>query len=436
MKVLYLLESVFKFLGYLLKLIFHNNKNTARIQFKRLKRLIQYSWDNIPAYRKLWEEHGFTPSMFKSIEDLKLLPVIDKNFVRENSRSMCSVSYNPDKLTTVTTGGTTGMPMRFLIDNYNARAKELAYQIWGNWHYFGHIQGVDRVVTRRGYLVNNQLIDQHIFWEQNNRENGIYMSSFHILEENYEIYLSKLRNYKPKYIKAYPSSIVALCSLMRNHGDKGIPCLKGVICSSENVYDWQRVLIRDVLGVEIYSYYGHSEKSVCAFQTHQFTYEFPPLYGFVEFLDSGFNSVKESEVGRVVVTSFDNHYFPFIRYNTDDYVQVGGCTSGNKCALKIIGREQEFVFDEYGNKVIFTCSDEPLWGIDGILAYQYVQNVPGLLNLNLMVSEYFNCTSIQQILEKAKIIFVNFRVEVNIVDDISRTNSGKFRYLVQNINYA
>ena len=433
MKLFYYLEAIWNFFRIYIRLVFANNNHNSDEDFTRCRNLVDYAWQYIPAYRSLWTEHGFDPTMFNSLEDLKRIPIIDKNFVRDHCDSMISHTYNQKRLSVVTTGGTTGMPMKFYIDNFMARSKELAYQLWGSWYYWKHLQGIDRVVTMRGYRVPQEKIEAKVFWERNKRENGLLMSSFHILEENYDIYISKLREYKPKFIKAYPSSIVSLCTLMKRHGDVRIPGLKGIICSSENVYDWQRRLIRDVLDVDIYSFYGHSEKAVCAFQNSKKEMEFIASYGHVEFLDEQGRDVRDKgHVAAVVVTGFDNKAFPFIRYNTNDFVEVA---SGNDImtASCIVGREQEFVYDKYGNKVPFTCSDEPIWGIDGIVAYQYHQREQGCLELLIQITSEFDKNSCQLILDRARLVFVNFAIDILVVPEIERTVSGKFRYLVQNI---
>lgn len=431
MKLFYLCSAFLNFINVYIRLIFRSKSFFCTDDYLRFRDLINYAWENIPAYRRLWEENGFEPSMFCSLDDVKRIPIIDKDFIRSNCQDMISRQYDFHRLSKVMTGGTTGMPMTFYIDQYKARSKELAYQLWGGWHFWKHLQCIDRTVTMRGHRVDKNLIASGIFWERNPRENGIFMSSFHILEENYHAYIEKLRDFGPKYIKAYPSSIVALCFLMKAHGDKAIKGLKGVICSSENIYQWQRKLVKEVLGIEIYSYYGHSEKVVCAFQNSQGDMEFQKDYGYVEFLDDkGLDVTVEGEQACVVSTSLDNYYFPFIRYNTGDYVEVA---SGDKCARRIIGREQEFVYDNVGNKVIFTCSDEPLWDIPGIVAYQYTQRVPGILELHIQTDCRFEKDSISLILERARMIFVNFKIEVIMVSEIHRTSAGKYRYLIQHI---
>ncbi len=139
----------------------------------------------------------------------------------------------------------------------------------------------------------------------------------------------------------------------------------------------------------------------------------------------------DGEMARVVATSFDNSYFPFIRYNTGDYVEVA--SNVDKCARRIIGREQEFVYDSLDNKVIFTCSDEPLWGINGVVAYQYHQKVSGILELHIQTDGQFSNDSISLIVERARMIFVNFKIEVMTVPEITRTPAGKYRYLIQHL---
>lgn len=433
MKITCLVSAVRVFFEHMILLRKSAGTDLKEIQFKKYKGLVSHAWDTIPAYRRLWEDNGFEPSMFNSLDDVRRIPCIDKNFIREYMEDMVSTGYDRSRLSLVTTGGTTGMPMKFYIDQYVARPKELAYQLWGGYHYWRHRQGLDRVVTLRGYRVKESLIRKKIFWQRNLRENGIYMSSFHILEENYDIYIRKLRSYRPRYIKAYPSAIVALCHLMQHNHDKGLEGLEGVICSSETISDWHRKLVKEVLGVEILSFYGHSEKAVCAYQNSKGEMEFQPLYGHVEFLDDDDRSVSEKgKAASVVVTGFDNHYFPFIRYRTDDEVLVSSADIP-MIASKIVGRKQQFVYDEYGNKVQFTNNDDIFHDISGILAYQFVQNKPGELIINLQVDSDYRSDVENEILYQASKIFVNFSICIKIVESIEKTQSGKFRYLVQNV---
>lgn len=53
------------------------------LQNKRLVNQVKHVWDNVPYYRKKMEEKGVTPDDIKSVDDLKKLPFITKDDLRE-----------------------------------------------------------------------------------------------------------------------------------------------------------------------------------------------------------------------------------------------------------------------------------------------------------------------------------------------------------------
>ena len=407
-------------------------------QFRELKRLIDFAWEHIPFYRRYWEHHGFTPEQFQRLQDFSLIPCIDKEIVRANYKDMVPRHYDRGRLEQVTSGGTTGLPLSFYINQAIAHGRELVHQPWTYWHVCRYKLGIDKVVILRGSRVDERLIQQGIYWKRSlgYRGRGLLLSSFHLTEATYKSYMHEIRKESPKFIVAYPSSLTILCTMMKKHNEAPLIGLRGAICSSEMVYEWQRQLVREVLGVEIYSFYGHSEKTVSAIPDSQHRMLFEPSYGYVEFLDEKLNPVDTvGEIAQVVSTGFQNDYMPFIRYQTSDYVRVDNHPplGFTHVAKEIIGRAQDFVYDKDGNRLPFTCSDEVFWNIDGIIAYQYLQREVGRLLIHLEVDNSFINESIQNIQIEAEQMFYNCDVEVLIVDRIERTSSGKFRYFVQTI---
>lgn len=418
-----------------------HGKNVAEIeayQFRELKRLIDFAWEHIPFYHRHWEQHGFTPEKFQQLQDLSLIPCIDKEIVRVHYKEMVPRGYNRNRLNQVTSGGTTGLPLSFYINQAIAHGRELVHQPWTYWNVCRYKLGIDKVVILRGARIDEDLVRKGIYWRRSSgyRGRGLLLSSFHLTEATYEAYVQQIRKESPKFIVAYPSSLTVLCSLMKKHNESPFRGLKGVICSSEMVYDWQRQLAREVLGVKIYSFYGHSEKSVSAIPDSQHRMLFEPSYGYVEFLDEDCKPVNTvGEIAQVVSTGFQNYYMPFIRYQTADYVRVDTCPpiGFTHVAKEIIGRAQDFVYDRDGNRLPFTCSDEVFWNVDGVVAYQYLQHEYGKLLIHLEVNSAFETESMQYIQAEAEQLFSNCEVKVSLVDGIERTTSGKFRYFVQAI---
>ena len=407
-------------------------------QFRELKRLIDFAWEHIPFYRRYWEHHGFTPEQFQRLQDFSLIPCIDKEIVRANYKDMVPRNYDRGRLEQVTSGGTTGLPLSFYINQAIAHGRELVHQPWTYWHVCRYKLGIDKVVILRGSRVDERLIQQGIYWKRSlgYRGRGLLLSSFHLTEATYESYMHEIRKESPKFIVAYPSSLTILCTMMKKHNEAPLIGLRGAICSSEMVYEWQRQLVREVLGVEIYSFYGHSEKTVSAIPDSQHRMLFEPSYGYVEFLDEKLNPVNTvGEIAQVVSTGFQNDYMPFIRYQTSDYVRVDNHPplGFTHVAREIIGRAQDFVYDKDGNRLSFICSDVALWDVNGIRAYQYLQSENGKLLLHLEVDDTFNPNSLYEIRTEVEFFFNNCDIEVSIVDRIERTSSGKFRYFVQTI---
>ena len=52
-------------------------------QNERLVRQVRHVWDNVPYYRAKMEEKGLSPEDIKSVEDLRKLPFLTKDDLRD-----------------------------------------------------------------------------------------------------------------------------------------------------------------------------------------------------------------------------------------------------------------------------------------------------------------------------------------------------------------
>lgn len=140
MGYLRLIKSAFVFLNTLRFLVVNRGDGkdeVERIQLKKLRAELLWAWDNIPFYRSFWAKNGFNPyEDFQRLEDIHKVPYTDKEMVRNHLSEMLPSNIKSESLSLVNTGGTTGMPMKFYIDNYVARAKEVAYQVFVDYNYF------------------------------------------------------------------------------------------------------------------------------------------------------------------------------------------------------------------------------------------------------------------------------------------------------------
>jgi phenylacetate-CoA ligase len=441
MKELLLLKTMpraLKLYHFYKKKEFASKEEIRAYQFERLRKLINHSWHNIPFYRKYWAQNGFSPELFKELDDLRKIPPIDRDVIRNNPDSLLSLSARTQKLKLTTTGGTTGMPLKFYIDQRISIPKEAAalYDLFRRFKY----KPFARCLFLEGSRLDESLIRKGIYWKRNYLRNGLVMSSFHLNDNTIHKYVKKIREFNPHYIFAYPSSSTVLCRLMKKNGLPAFKRLKHVICSSENIYDWHRELVQEVLGVKIFSQYGHSEKCVIAGECeHSSNLHFSPYYGYTELINaSGTPCTREGEKGEIVVTGFDQKDFVFVRYRTGDLAEYTSkacaCGRNHFTVRKIVGREQDFVVDRKGDLRIFTCSDEIFWEIPPkVNAYQYVQRIKGELELRVEVNEALTVEDYEVLRKRLSELLVDFPVSISEVCHIPRTKSGKFKYLVQKI---
>lgn len=416
---------------------FHSREDIENYQFNKLKEIIEYSYRNVPYYYELFNKINFHPDKFKSIQDIKQIPYLTKNIIRENQEKLTSVIFPKEYIKIVQTGGTTGMPLDFLLDKRTSSVIELSYleHMWKKVNY----RRYDRCVVLREDNIDN-IIEGRKYWKMNYTTNWLTTAARYLNADTFPVFYNKIFSFNPRFIIAFPSNAYLLARFIRENNLKNFRRLKAVICSSENMYSWQRQYMEQVYNVRIYSYYGHSEKCIIASECKDSgIYEFYPQYGFAELVDKNDNwCTKEDERGEIIATGFNNFVSPFIRYKTDDvgiYTSQHSVHNPHWFTLKRIeGRIQDFLVDSDNTPKTFIHVDRPLWNVrDIVYAYQYIQDIPGKVLLNIHAKEKLDNKQLEDIKKEFLNTYFKIDIEIKQVNHIPRTKSGKFKYLIQNI---
>ena len=79
-----------------------------KLQSERLVQQVKHVWDNVPYYRKKMEEKGVTPDDIKGVDDLKKLPFVTKDDLRECYPYGLLAKPQADCVRIQSTSGTTG----------------------------------------------------------------------------------------------------------------------------------------------------------------------------------------------------------------------------------------------------------------------------------------------------------------------------------------
>jgi phenylacetate-CoA ligase len=409
-------------------------------QWVKTKGLLEHAYKNVPYYRKLLDERAISIKDIQNFHDFKKIPFLTKEIVRKNLSDLLAVNIKKSEMIPVTTGGSTGPPLKLFYEKGVSRSMESAFMLT-QWRRGGYRVG-DKLIVLRGDIVNNNKEKAPCYFDP--IKNRLVLSSYHMIEKNLPFYINKIEKFKPKYLHVYPSSLIILARYMAEKKIKPFPSLKGIFASSETIYDWQLSLFEKVFNCKIIHWYGLNElvglAGVCEKSS---SYHFFPEYSYVELVDpiDDISATEDKKICEIVGTSFANNAMPFIRYRTMDYAvrddKKCKCSRNYLIVKKVIGRKQDFFIDTTGSLLTFTGYTRPIRPIvDKINAYQYVQETPGIVILKLELREKLNDKETKIIYEKFGKIWPNFSLEIKYVDYIPKTKNGKFRYLIQKLKIS
>ena len=406
-----------------------NSEEIESYQLEQLKKIVRHAYENTAGYRYAFDAAGFKPDSFSRLEDIKRLPFIMKEDIRDNLEDF-SAPW-PGR-TYVTTGGSTGIPFGFYRDKM-AFSRELASKAH-QYHRVGWREG-DRQLVLRGLPIETPDHSEYV-----SQFEELRCSSYYLTEPQMDLYYRKALEYEPEWLRCYPSSGYLFALHLKERGWR-IPSLKGVLCASENLYDFQRAVLQEVFGKNVYSHYGHYELAVLAgFCEHEPTYHVLPQYGFAELVDSDGQRVSApGAVGEIVATSFLMYATPFIRYRTRDFAVLRGfgcgtCGRPYQVWERIEGRLQEFVVTKTGRLISMTAINMHDRTFDGVRQFQFHQTEKGKITLRYIPNALFDMRSLETMRQHLMVkLGSDMELTLEKVDTIALTRRGKHRFLIQDL---
>lgn len=416
-----------------------DTEKIAEWQLDRFREIVEYANKYVPGYQELFKSAGVKPGDINSLQDIRILPFVTKEIIRDNLSDFTSREFDKSGLRYMTTGGSTGIPFGFW-NTWNNYFIENAF-IHSGWERTGWKWG-DRSAVLRGAFVGNSIK----FWDYDRFLNELQLSSYYLTEESYHKYIEIIRRHNPHYLQAYPSSINLLADMIIKNGDEGRLSFRALFLGSENLYDWQREKIsRAFPGSIQFSWYGHAEKAVLAMECeHSKHYHAWPFYGITEIIGADGNEVAVGSSGEIIGTSFWNYATPFIRYRTMDNALKGksGCEMCGRNFLqleKIEGRLQEFIVTSTGRHISMTSINMHDDIFDALKQFQFYQDSRDELIFRYIPRGEVSKEILEEIQNRLKVkLGEDIQLKLVPVNDIPRKKSGKFSFLEQklSINYG
>ncbi len=398
-------------------------------QLQQLKKLLIHAFENVPYYTKLFNKIDLKPGDINSLQDLQKIPYLTKEIVRKNLKTLKATNYPEHRFEDLSTGGSTGQPLRFYVEKGFWRSRLLAYSI------------IQRNWTGRASFDKCVSITGKTPFAYQKSGRTLVLSSFYMNDDYLPLFIQKIRKFKPKHILGYPSAITNLAVYMKRNNLEKFSNLNSILCYAETLYGWQRDLLEEIFQCRVFDTYSLREQvtlgSTCRHSNYLHMF---PEFGIIEVIGKNGKQVKkEGEIGEIVGTGFHTYIFPFIRYRTGDMAVYTSkkCKCGRNYPLlnRIEGRTQEFIISK--TKLIV-----PLTGVYELVArcstnvkeYQLYQDTPGEIVINIVKGDNYSENDTIKIRDSfQKRLGNEFTIKVGFVDHITRTTMGKYRFLIQKL---
>jgi phenylacetate-CoA ligase len=404
----------------------------AAVQWRKLKTLVEYCWNEVPYYRRSWTALGATPADIRSLEDYARLPVLTKDDIRANFADLVAAPYR-EKLLVKATGGSTGEPLRF---GYTRESHERRVAVmWRGYGWAGARMG-RRALYLWGGAVGEPTRSQRI-------KDGLFhaafarrmLDSFPMSESNMSGYADAIDAYRPEIIVAYVGPLARLAEWLLATGRR-VHAPQAILGAAEALLDSQRETIERAFGAPAFNTYGCREFMLIASECERRE----GLHVNTDHLlveTSGSNS--PAAAADVVITDLHNFGMPFVRYVNGDLATVsdcGACACGRGLPrlARVDGRKLDAIRTRSGHILPGVFFPHMLKDIDGIRRFQVVQHSLDTLDISIVRGAGFDPASLDYARrEIGKVIGDDAEIRFHFVDDIPTGANGKFRVTISRI---
>lgn len=342
-------------------------KALQQTQVRKLRRVLAHAYEHVDYYRKRFDEAGFHPDDFQSLNDLKRIPITGKSSLLKFSSDQRTAANIPEsELIPLSTAGSTGHPLNFKVSR-----REKFLRVVTEWRAMS-AHGV-RLTDKLLQFRNTRHVYRDRFWFQ---QFGIMRRKFVHFGEPIERKIRLIEQWKPTLLQGYPSVLLDIVYHMREERLGRLP-LRYLVSCGEVLDSHARQMLESAFQVPLIDHYGAMEFGYLAWQCPEFEglHLNDDLFVF-EILRDG-EPVDEGEEGEIVVTSLDQFAMPFIRYRLGDRGRMLGrhcpCGRGLSSIELLMGRTTDRILRRDGSEVNPHLFHLLYHEVRGLFQYQIIQ---------------------------------------------------------------
>lgn len=390
---------------------------------KKLQSMIEHCYRTVPYYKRMFCEYGINPVEIKRIEDLKKLPVLNKQIVKDNPKDFVSILADKRKIKIHATSGTTGAPLLFYT-TWEEEAEQ-----WAVWWRYRRNLGIkfDMICGQFGgkaIVPQSQLNPP--YWRDNKPCNQVYFSPNHINQKTWQYYYQYIKDNNIRWLHGYPS---VLYLLGKNMLREGVSLnLDYVTTGAENLTDYWREVIKEAFlssSSEVFQHYGLTEGVANISENKEQRFIIDDDFSIVEF--ERFDETRKKIIG----STLTNYTMPLLRYDTGDLVIAE--IKGDKEYIKSFdGRTADLLNLPNGRIISGAVFNLVVKDIEGIQECQIVKlKDKEKIQVNIVKTSEYSEKSEQRLKRNLALYCGDISIIVKTVTSIPRTKSGKMRLVLE-----
>lgn len=384
------------------------------LQLERLKWSLRHAYENVPYYKQQFDDAGFHPDRFQSLDDMKHVPFLTKQDMRDNY-PFGLFATSMDKVVRVhSSSGTTG---NATVVGYTRNDVEVFAEVVARSLACYGVTEKDILQVAYGYGLFTGGLGLHYGSEK------LGAMTVPISGGNTERQLMLFKDFGSTVLAATPSYAINIADYvehtMPDFDFKSLPLRIGVL-GAEPWSEAMRSEIEERLNIDAYDIYGLSEvigpgvSAECTAKSGLHVFE---DHFYVEIIDPETGEVlPEGEEGEIVYTSLTKEACPVIRYRSRDITRLyhDNCSCGRTLVKmdKVRGRSDDMLIIR-GVNVFPSQIETILMEVEGTEPhYQIIVDRKGALD------------DIEIMVEVSEAIFSD---EVKVLSALSDTIKGRIR---------
>ncbi|EXB45641.1 phenylacetate--CoA ligase family protein [Acinetobacter sp. 1000160] len=397
-------------------------------QEEAILKTIKYAINNVPYYKKLVAKGELIIPEIYSIDQLQSFPIITKEIISKNKDDFI-VKESQLKRVNGSTGGSTGIPLKYVMSSENALYSSLLLD--RGLGLAGYRAGDRLAIIAGGSLVGIKKPLRKRIVEK--LANVRYYSSYGMDDKQLELYSKDIIDFQPKFLRGYASALNALATYMQANGLTSKLKISAIFSTSEVLVKNVRENIENAFGCEVYDGWGLNDGGATAFECHQHSgMHIDPERAYIEIVEDETTKEFGEGVGRIIITNLIDKVMPFIRYDSGDIGRI----DFSEC---VCGKKTPRIFVNYGRvtdtlviagKVIGVPVLTVLMGKVPVLQYQIAKTGENQMTFRIIKSPDYNQSFEDYIRRSISERIGNIDLVFNYVDCITPPQGKKHKFLV------